>query len=74
MSNNIFYKALAAVSNVGIVVIAEIKVTTALKKSNNGEDQLAKTIVEIKNASKYDLTEVKLFLSDVLKELNTLII
>ena len=33
MSNNIFYKALAAVSTFGIVVIAGIQVTTALKKA-----------------------------------------
>tara|TARA_Y100001968_G_scaffold190916_1_gene174935 strand:+ start:430 stop:630 length:201 start_codon:yes stop_codon:yes gene_type:complete len=48
MSNNIFYKALAAVSTIGIVVIAGIQVTTTLKKGNNTEDQLAKTMVEIK--------------------------
>ncbi len=69
MSNNIFYKALAAVSTVGIVVIAGIQVTTALKKGNNAEDQLAKTMVEIKKARKDALAEVKSFRSDVLKEL-----
>ena len=52
MNNNVFYKALAAVITVGIVVIAGIQVTTALKKGNNAEDQLAKTIVEIKNTRK----------------------
>ena len=72
MSNNIFYKALAAVSTVGIVVIAGIQVTTALKKGNNAEDQLAKTVIEIKKARKDALTEVKSIRSDVLKELNTL--
>jgi uncharacterized protein YsxB (DUF464 family) len=71
MSNNVFYKALAAVSTVGIVVIAGIQVTTALKKVNNAEDQLAKTMVEIKNARKAALIEVKSFRSDVLKELDT---
>ena len=35
MSNNIFYKALAAVSTVGIVVIAGIQLTNVLKKGNN---------------------------------------
>ena len=34
MSNNVFYKALAAVSTVGIVVIAGIQVTTTLKEGN----------------------------------------
>ena len=71
MSNNIFYKALAAVSTVGIVVIAGIQVTTALKKGNNAEDQLAKTMVEIKNARKDVLTEVKSIRSNVLKELDS---
>ncbi len=71
MSSNIFYKALAAVSTVGIVVIAGIQVTTAFKKGNNAEDQLAKTMVEIKNARKDALREVKaaknLTLSEVKK-------
>ncbi len=71
MSNNIFYKALAAVSTVGIVVIAGIQVTTALKKGNNAEDQLTKTVVEIKNARKDALAEVKSFRSEILKELKT---
>ncbi len=70
MSNNIFYKALAAVSTVGIVVIAGIQVTTALKKGNNAEDQLAKTMVEIKNLRKEALSEVKATRADLLKELN----
>jgi len=62
---------LAAVSTVGIVLIAGIQVTTALKKGNNAGDQLAKTIVEIKNARKDTLSEVKSIRSEVLKELNT---
>ena len=72
MSNNIFYKALATVSTVGIVVIAGIQVATALKKGNNAEDQLAKTMIEIKKARRESLDEVKSIRSDVLKELNTL--
>ena len=69
MSNNIFYKALAAVSTVGIVVIAGIQVTTALKKGNNAEDQLAKTTVEIRNLRKEALAEVKSIRSEVLQEI-----
>ena len=69
MSNNLFYKALAAISTAGIVAIAGIQVITALKKGNNAEDQLAKTMVEIKKARKDALAEVKSFRSDVLKEL-----
>lgn len=72
MSSNIFYKALAAVSTVGIVVIAGIQVTTALKKSNTAEDQLAKTMIEIKNARKDALAEVKAIRSDLVKELNNI--
>ena len=72
MSNNIFYKALAAVSTVGIVVIAGLQGTTALKKGNIAEDQLAKTMVEIKNARKDALSEVKATRSDLLKELNNI--
>ena len=49
---NVFYKTLAAVSTVGIVFIAGIKVTTALKKGNKAEDQLTKTMPEIKCARK----------------------
>lgn len=69
MSNNIFYKALAAVSTAGIIVIAGMQVTTALKKSNTADDQLAKTMLEIKNARKDALAEVKSIRDEVLKEL-----
>ena len=68
MSNNIFYKALAAVSTVGIVVIAGIQVTTALNKGNTAEDQLAKTMVEIKNARKDALTQIQKDRNNALKE------
>ena len=72
MNSNIFYKALAAVSTVGIVVIAGIQVTTALKKGNSPQDQLTKTMVEIKNARKDALAEVKSIKSDLVKELNNI--
>ena len=39
MSNNLFYKALAAVSTAGIIVIAGMQVTTALKQGNNSKYQ-----------------------------------
>ncbi len=68
MSNNIFYKALAAVSTVGIVVIAGIQVTTALKKGNTAVDQLAKTMLEIKNVRKEALDEVKSIRAELSKE------
>ena len=68
MSNNIFYKALAAVSTAGILVIAGMQVSTALKKGNNADDQLAKTMVEIKDARKEALAEVKELKKQVLNE------
>ena len=71
MSNNIFYKALAVVSTAGILVIAGMQVTTALKKGNTSDDQLAKTMVDIKNARKDALREVKAIRGEVLKELKT---
>ena len=71
MNSNIFYKALAAVSTVGIVVIAGIQVTTALKKGNNADDQAAKTMLEIKKLRKEALAEVNLVKKEVLQDLNT---
>ena len=67
MTNNVFFKTLAAVSTVGIVVITGIQVKTGFKKSNTAENQLAKTMVEIKNARKDALAEVKSIRSEVLK-------
>ena len=49
MSNNLFYKTLAAVSTAGIVVMAGIQVSTALKKATNSEDQLVKPSESISN-------------------------
>ena len=72
MSNNIFYKALATVSTAGIIVIAGMQVSTALKKTNTPDDQLAKTMVEIKNARKDALSEVKAIRTEIIKELNGL--
>ena len=71
-NNNGFYKVLAAISTVGIVAITGIQVSTALKKANTTEDQMAKIMVEIKNARKDALAEVKTVRADVLKELNAL--
>ena len=46
MSSNIFYKALAAVSTVGIFVIAGTQVTTALKKVEKKSFEMAVGIRE----------------------------
>ena len=69
-NNNIFYKALAAISTVGIVAITGIQVSTVLTKGNIAEDQLAKIMVEIKAARKDTLAEVKIVRAEVLKDLN----
>ena len=66
------YQLSAALSAACLLTIAGTQVSTLLKKSNNAEDQLAKTMVEIKNARKDALAEVKSIRSDVLKELNTI--
>ena len=72
MSSNIFYKALATVSTVGIIVISGIQVKTELKKANTTQDQLAKTMAVIKNARLDALDEVKTTKADLLKEINNI--
>ena len=70
MPNNLFYKTLSIIGTLGIVVLSSTQVLTALKKNNNTVDeQLAKTIIEIKNARKEALAEIKSLESDTLKEL-----
>ncbi len=59
---------MAAVSTTGILVIAGMQVTTALKKTNTPDDQLAKTMVEIKNARKDALNNVKEARKEALNE------
>ncbi len=71
MVNNVFYKALAALSTVGILAAAGSVVQIALKKGNTAEDQLAKTMLLLKNARKDALAEVKAVRAEVLKELNS---
>ena len=71
-SNKFFYKTLAAISTVGIVAITGIQVSTALKKGNTAEDQLAKMMVEIENSRKDTLAEVKTIRAEVLRDLNAL--
>ena len=41
MSNNLFYKIISIVGTLGIVVLSATQVSTAFKKGNNAEDQLA---------------------------------
>ena len=67
MSNNLFYKTLSVIGTLGIVVLSATQVSTAFKKGNNAEDQLAKTISEIKNARKDALSQIR---KDTNKALN----
>ncbi|KGG21316.1 hypothetical protein EV08_0724 [Prochlorococcus marinus str. SS2] len=53
------------------MVIAGMQVSTALKKGNNADDQLAKTMVDIKKARKDALAEVKSSQIEALNELKT---
>tara|TARA_Y100001968_G_scaffold106102_1_gene95970 strand:- start:370 stop:870 length:501 start_codon:yes stop_codon:yes gene_type:complete len=72
MSSKIFYKALATISTIGVVVIAGIQVKTVLNKANTTQEQLAKTMVLIKNARVDALDEVKTTKADLLEELNNI--
>ena len=72
MSNNLFYKSLASLSTIGILILAVLQVSTAFKKGNNAEDQLAKSIVDIKSARTDSLKELKDLKKDVLTEFRSL--
>ena len=72
MSNNLFYKTLSIIGTLGIVVLSSTQVWTTLKKGNNSDDQLAKTIFEIRNARKDALSEVQSIRSEILRELSTI--
>ncbi len=63
---------MATISTLGIMAITGIEVSTALQEGNSTDDQLAKIMVEIKNARKDSLVEVKTVGADVLNELNAL--
>ena len=62
MNNNIFYKALAAVSTAGIVVIAASSFApTANQKGDGVNELIEKTKREVVQARKDALNEVKAF-------------
>ena len=71
MANNFFYKALAALSTVGILAAAGSLVPIAMRRGNSSEDQITKTMVDLKNARKDALAEIKIFRKEVLNELKT---
>ena len=64
------YQVSAALSAACLLAIAGTQVSTVLRKSNNAENQLAKTMVELKKARKDALSEVQSIRSEVIKELN----
>ncbi len=71
-NNNIFYRTLAAISTVGILVITGIEVSTALKEGNTAEDQMAEILTEIKSIRNDTLAEVKMVRAEVIEDLKTL--
>ena len=72
MSSNSIYKLFGGLSTAGILVIAGCLLPTLFKQSNSNEQELSKTIIEIKNARKEALTEVKSMKIEALKEIKIL--
>ena len=71
MGNNIFYKALAALSTVGLLSIAASLVVPIVSQKNNDlEESVTKTRVELNQARKEALAEVKAIRKDTLSEVN----
>ena len=46
MSNNLYYKILAALGTGGIVLLSATQVWTSLKVNNNTEDQLSVKLID----------------------------
>ncbi|ABV50267.1 Hypothetical protein P9215_06521 [Prochlorococcus marinus str. MIT 9215] len=69
--NNLFYKSLATISTIGIIVLSTTQLFDTTEKRNNSEIEISKTLIELKKARKEALDEVKTLKSDILKELKT---
>ena len=70
MSNNIFYKALAAVSTVGIVVIAASSFAPSINQKDEGINELIeKTKSEVVQARKDALREIRSVKKEALQSL-----
>ena len=67
-----FYKTLSTIGTLGIVVLSSTQVWTTLKKQNNSEAEISKTLVELRKARKETLDEVKTTRSNILKELDSI--
>ena len=72
MGNNLFYKALAAISTVGIIALAGNSfVRTGSEKDNEIDEALANTRSELTQARKDALVEVKEVRKEILNEIKT---
>ena len=72
MGNNLFYKALAAISTVGIIALAGNSfVRTGGEKGNDIDEALANTRRELTQARKDALSEVKEVRKEILNEIKT---
>ena len=69
MSNNLYYKIIAALGTLGIVVLSATQVWTSLKVNNNTENQLSKTLVELKKIRKESLNEINVVRKEIMKEI-----
>ena len=69
MSNNLYYKIIAALGTLGIVVLSATQVWTSLKVNNNTENQLSKTLVELKKIRKESLNEINVVRNEIMKEI-----
>ena len=70
MGNNLFYKALAAISTVGVLVLAGTSlVPTTTQKNNDIDAALANTRRELTQARKDALAEVKDARKEILSEI-----
>ena len=56
MTNNIFYKVLATIGTLGIILIAGMQVYTTFKKKNNTEAEISKTLILSINNWRCDTT------------------
>ena len=69
MTNNIFYKVLATIGTLGIILIAGMQVYTTFNKKNNTEAEISKTLIELKKARKEAMVEVKILKKEFLDEI-----
>ena len=70
MGNNLFYKALAAISTVGVLVLAGTSLVPSTSQKNNDIDEaLANTRRELTQARKDALAEVKEVRKEILNEI-----